>query len=70
VILATALWFATQAEPMCFSSDVRQLCCPSACAVKRSPRWSGADEVLRACMVGIGCKSEVRGATVGMRCEC
>jgi hypothetical protein len=61
----------TQAEPVCFNSDVKALCCPSACAVKRSLKWSKADETLRACMKGIGCSdSESKSATVFMRCSC
>lgn len=59
------------AAPVCFVSDVKSLCCPSACAVKRSPKWETADRVLRSCMAGIGCSdSESKGATVGMRCDC
>jgi len=57
------------AEPVCLQSDVKQLCCPSACAVKGSPKWTQADGVLRVCAKGIGCK-HVDGWTVGMRCDC
>ncbi len=57
------------AVPLCFQSDVKQLCCPSACAVKNSPKWTEANDVLRACAKGIGCKS-VDSWTVGMRCDC
>lgn len=57
--------------PLCFQSDVKTLCCPSACATKASPKWERANEVLRACMKGIGCSdSESKGATVGMKCNC
>lgn len=69
--LLIALWFQQPAEPMCFASDVQKLCCPSACAMKASPKWTEADGVLRACMKGIGCsEGESRGATVFMRCDC
>lgn len=55
----------------CFASDVAKLCCPSACAVKNSPKWERANDVLRGCMKGIGCSdSESKGETVGMRCDC
>jgi len=53
----------------CFQSDVTKLCCPSACAVKTSPKWTQADSVLRSCARGIGCKG-VDGWTVGMKCDC
>ena len=59
------------AEPVCFASDVKALCCPSACAVKASPKWMQADQVLRSCMRGLGCSdSESKGATVFNRCNC
>lgn len=72
LIMATLLLGQNlDAVPMCFASDVKQLCCPSACATKGSPKWPQANDVLRACMKGIGCTdSESKGATVGMRCEC
>lgn len=70
MILAVALWFGVEVEPMCFASDVRALCCPSACAAKNTPgKWTQADEMLRSCARSIGCKS-VESWTVGMRCEC
>ena len=57
--------------PLCFASDVKALCCPSACAVKNSPKWETADRVLRSCMAGIGCgDSESKSATVFERCNC
>jgi hypothetical protein len=62
--------FGFDAEPMCFSSDVQALCCPSACAAKASPRWPEANDVLRGCMRGLGCRTGVDSATVGMRCNC
>ncbi len=62
--------FGLEAEPMCFASDVKALCCPSACAAKNSPKWSQADDILRSCMRGLGCKSGIDSATVGMRCDC
>lgn len=59
------------AEAVCFASDVKQLCCPSACAVKSSLKWAKADEVLRACMRSIGCSDgESKSATVFSRCNC
>ena len=57
------------AEPVCFASDIKQLCCPSACDVKRSTKWQRANEVLRSCAKGIGCKDSDNW-TVGMRCDC
>jgi hypothetical protein len=57
--------------PLCFSSDIQKFCCPSACAVKNSPKWTQADGVLRGCMKGIHCSDgESNGATVGMKCNC
>jgi len=57
------------ADPACFASDVKQLCCHSACGVKNSPKWTQADSVLRSCAREIGCKG-VDGWTVGMKCDC
>ena len=69
--LLIALWFDLAAQPLCFASDIKTLCCTSACAAKASPKWTQADQVLRACMKGIGCSdSDSKGATVFMRCEC
>ena len=69
--LIFAMLFAEPAEPLCFQSDVRLYCCSSACAVKSSPKWDQADQILRGCMRGIGCSdSESKGATVGMKCSC
>jgi hypothetical protein len=71
VMAALLLGLNLEAVPMCFSSDVKQLCCPSACATKNSPKWTQADQVLRGCMKGIGCSDgESKNATVGMRCTC
>jgi hypothetical protein len=53
VMAAMLLGFNSDAVPMCFASDVRKLCCPSACATKNSPKWPKANEVLRACMRGV-----------------
>ena len=70
-VLAIALWFTQPPEQVCFSSDVKAYCCPSACAVKRSPHWDRADANLQACMRGIVCsEGESKGATVAMRCDC
>ena len=59
-------------QALCFQSDVKKLCCPSACAVKKSKGKMGqGDAVLRACMRGLGCsESESRSADVFMRCDC
>lgn len=67
--LLIASLFGFEAEPVCFSSEVQALCCPSACAVRNSPKWTEADDVLRACAKGIGCKS-VDSWSVSMRCNC
>jgi hypothetical protein len=59
------------AVPMCFSSDVKAICCPAACAAKASSKWQQADEVLRGCMKGLGCSDgSTKSATVFMRCDC
>lgn len=70
--LLVALWFTPTAEPMCFASDVKALCCPSACAAKRDVHlWPKANDVLRGCMRGLGCSdSESKNASVQMRCNC
>ena len=71
MMAALLLGVDLDASPLCFASDVRKLCCPSACAVKDSPKWTEANDVLRGCMRGIGCRDDdSRGATVAMRCEC
>lgn len=55
----------------CFHSDVVEYCCVSACAVKHSPKWNKADEVLRSCMARIGCHEiDIRHATVFSICRC
>jgi len=59
------------ADPVCLQSEVRQTCCPSACAAKKSPHWYKADSVLRGCMKGLGCSdADSKGATVFMKCNC
>lgn len=68
-----ALWFAVethQVEPVCFASDVQRVCCPGACAARDGKEWPRANEILRGCMRGIGCKSGVDSATVFMKCKC
>lgn len=72
-LLMIALWFEqpAQPDPVCFASDVAKLCCPSACAVKKSPKWTQADGALRGCMKSIGCSDgESKSATVGTKCNC
>lgn len=55
----------------CAPWDVRETCCAAGCAAKNGPQWPKADEILRGCMRGLGCsESEVRGASVFMRCDC
>ena len=68
-IMAALLLGMNEDLPMCFSSDVQKLCCPSACATKDSSKWDKANEVLRGCARGIGCK-DVDSWTVGMKCNC
>jgi len=71
VMAALLLGLNLEGVPMCFMSDVKQLCCPSACATKNSPKWTQADQVLLGCMKGIGCSDgESKNATVGMKCNC
>lgn len=57
------------ADPMCFSSDVKSICCPSACAAKKSSKWPQADEILQGCMHVLGC-SVGKSDTVSMHCDC
>jgi len=69
--LASAPYEPPTAEPVCFVSDVQKYCCPSACVVKDSPKWHQANDVLRACMRGIGFSdAESKGATVFTKCSC
>jgi len=71
VMAAMLLGIHLEATPLCFSSDVKQLCCPGACSAKNGPKWSQANDILRGCMRGLGCSdSESKGATVFMRCDC
>lgn len=71
VMAALLVGLKLDVVPMCFSSDVKQLCCPSACAAKDSSKWTQANDVLQACMKSIGCRDgESKNATVGMRCAC
>jgi hypothetical protein len=71
VMAAMLLGFHLEAMPMCFSSDVKQLCCRGACSAKNGTKWSQANDILRGCMRGLGCSdSESKGATVFMRCDC
>ena len=68
ITLTIALLLGLEASPMCLSSDVKTMCCPSACAAKNSPKWSTANDVLRNCAKSIGCKDWV--SSVGMTCDC
>lgn len=62
---------ATEGRPGCASWNVRDECCPGACAAKNGPNWSKADAILRGCMRGIGCGAEESGrATVFSECTC
>lgn len=71
ILLAALLLGLDTPESVCFASDVAKLCCPSACAVKNSPKWEQTNEVLRECMKGIGSSDgESKDATVSMRCKC
>lgn len=63
-----AMLFTEPPTQMCFASDVAKLCCPSACAVRKSPHWTQANETLRACMRSLGCEAD--HATVPMKCNC
>ena len=56
-----------EAKAACFQSDVRQLCCPSVCAVKHSSKWYDAQKVMNACAVGLGCS---KASSVFMVCGC
>ena len=71
LLLGLNLEATPAADPLCFSSDVKTVCCPGACAAKNGPKWTQANEILRGCMKGLGCSDdENKGATVFMRCEC
>jgi len=55
----------------CTSWDVKDNCCPAGCAAKNGTQWSKADQILRACMKGLGCSdSDSKSATVFMKCDC
>lgn len=55
----------------CSPSQVKELCCPAACAIKHSDNWYRADSVLRGCMQGIRCdKQDLSHATVNEWCNC
>ncbi len=70
-VLLLSLGFVQEPTQVCFTSDVKALCCPSACAVKSSPKWPDADKVLQSCMKSIGCTdSESKGRSVTMVCNC
>lgn len=56
-------------EEMCFSSDVRAFCCPSACAVKARRMPSDANAVLRGCWASLGCRGSAP-SSVAMYCNC
>jgi len=65
------LLLASTASASCFDSDVKQLCCPSACAAKKSSKfWPEADHVLQQCMVSIGCGEKSSSSSVFMKCNC
>ncbi len=66
--LLIAALFDLPPVPMCFTSEVREVCCPSACAVRAKHMPSDGDRVLRACLEGLGCSD--KSATVGMLCNC
>jgi hypothetical protein len=71
--LIFALLFEQPAEPEtgCFSSDIQQLCCPSACAVKGSSSWQKADEVLRGGVKALGCSdARTKSSSVFKDCTC
>ncbi len=70
-LLLLSLGFTQPAEPLCFASDVKAYCCPSACAVKSSPHWDKADATLQSCMKSLGCSdSAAKGKTVSFTCTC
>ena len=59
-----------RATATCSSFDVRELCCPGACAARHLP-GSRENAILRQCMVGLGCApSETDGATTFQHCAC
>jgi hypothetical protein len=64
-----ALADSADADSLCFSSDVRSMCCPSACAVRAKRMPSDGDAVLRACWASLGCRGSAP-SSVGMFCDC
>jgi hypothetical protein len=61
---------ALAALAACFTSDVRALCCPSACAVARSSRWYEADRTLTACARSLRCYHGSSTLDTRMVCQC
>ena len=58
---------AAPAAPL--RSDVVAVCCPAACAAKKTPRyWTKANEVLRSCERGLGAPRS--NHTVEEMCQC
>jgi len=68
VIVGILLWAGNVAAG-CFTSDVRSVCCPAACAAKNGPNWYRAEGVLRGCMAGLGCERP-DAATIFSKCGC
>lgn len=70
-LLAIAL-FSTllnqEAEPMCFASDAKAMCCPSACAVKAKRGPTEADKVFGACWASLECKELAPSVFIGCGC--
>lgn len=69
-LLAVLLLLCSWGWGACFQSDVRAMCCPSACAVLRSPRWYDADRTLTACARSLGCYNNDRKLNTRMVCSC
>lgn len=58
-------------SPTCTTWNVRDYCCPAACAAYKSANWERANPVLRGCMAGLSCsESERSAASVELTCNC
>ena len=63
------LLLTSTASASCFQSDLRAVCCPAACAAKKSTHWyQQADEILNGCAAAMGC--ERKRYLVAMYCDC
>jgi hypothetical protein len=62
------LFLALNTEATCFRSNVVELCCPSACAIKAKRNQQAATQALHWCAASLGCRDF--SWSVGMTCGC